>query len=239
MPWYGWLIIAVVVILVVIVVSWWISTRNKFVRLEISCDESLSGIDVYLKKRYDLIPNIVETVKGYAKHESATLENVIKARNAAMTATGDAKVQAENQLSGTLKSLFALSEAYPALKADTQFLNLQNQLQSIETDLSQARKYYNGTVKQYNTSILSQAVCTWKSAPSLKWTKRSVKTLKSSSDRHEKKTDSRCLSAFGGGVCAGGVFCRRQFAFRRRRLFPERNKSRKTAFCRFPAGAGL
>ncbi len=153
MPWYGWLIIAVVVILVVIVVSWWISTRNKFVRLEISCDESLSGIDVYLKKRYDLIPNIVETVKGYAKHESATLENVIKARNAAMTATGDAKVQAENQLSGTLKSLFALSEAYPALKADTQFLNLQNQLQSIETDLSQARKYYNGTVKQYNTSI--------------------------------------------------------------------------------------
>lgn len=153
MPWYGWLIIAVVVILVVIVVAWWISTRNKFVRLEVSCDESLSGIDVYLKKRYDLIPNIVETVKGYAKHESATLENVIKARNAAMTATGDAKVQAENQLSGTLKSLFALSEAYPALKADTQFLNLQNQLQSIETDLSQARKYYNGTVKQYNTSI--------------------------------------------------------------------------------------
>ena len=71
MPWYGWLIIAVVVILVVIVVSWWISTRNKFVRLEVSCDESLSGIDVYLKKRYDLIPNIVETVKGYAKHDYA------------------------------------------------------------------------------------------------------------------------------------------------------------------------
>lgn len=154
MPWYGWLaIVVVVVLLIVIIAAWWISTRNKFVRLEVSCDESLSGIDVYLKKRYDLIPNLVETVKGYAKHESETLENVIKARNAAMTATGDAKVQAENQLSGTLKTLFALSEAYPDLKADSQFINLQNQLQSVETDLSQARKYYNGTVKKYNTEI--------------------------------------------------------------------------------------
>ena len=153
MPWYGWLIIAVVVILVVIVVAWWISTRNKFVRLEVSCDESLSGIDVYLKKRYDLIPNIVETVKGYAKHESATLENVIKARNAAMTATGDAKVQAENQLSGTLKSLFALSEAYPQLQANTNFLDLQNQLKQIETELANARKFYNANVKQINTKM--------------------------------------------------------------------------------------
>ena len=154
MPWYVWLIIVAVILLVVIIaVAWWISVRNKFVRLEVSCDESLSGIDVYLKKRYDLIPNLVETVKGYAKHEGETLENVIRARNAAMTATGDAKVQAENQLTGTLKSLFALSEAYPALKADSQFINLQNQLQSIETDLSQARKYYNGTVKKYNTEI--------------------------------------------------------------------------------------
>ncbi len=153
MPWFVWLIIALVVVLVIVVVCWWIGTRNKFVRLEEACDESLSGIDVYLKKRYDLIPNLVETVKGYAKHESQTLENVIKARNAAMTATGDAKVQAENQLSGTLKTLFALSEAYPSLKADTQFLSLQNQLQAIEGDLSQARKYYNGTVKKYNTEI--------------------------------------------------------------------------------------
>ena len=153
MPWQAWVVIIVIVLLVVIVVAWWISTRNKFVRLEVACDESLSGIDVYLKKRYDLIPNLVETVKGYAKHESQTLENVIKARNAAMSASGDAKVQAENQLSGTLKSLFALSEAYPQLKADSQFLALQSQLQSIETDLSQARKYYNGTVKKYNTDI--------------------------------------------------------------------------------------
>lgn len=153
MPWQAWLVIIVIVLLVVIVVAWWISARNKFVKLEVACDESLSGIDVYLKKRYDLIPNLVETVKGYAKHESQTLENVIKARNAAMTASGDAKVMAENHLSGALKSLFALSEAYPDLKADSQFLSLQNQLQSIETDLSQARKYYNGTVKKYNTEI--------------------------------------------------------------------------------------
>ena len=153
MPWYVWLIIGVIVLLVFVIIFWWIGARNKFVRLEEACDESLSGIDVYLKKRYDLIPNLVETVKGYAKHESQTLENVIKARNAAMTATGDAKVQAENALSGTLKSLFALSEAYPSLKADSQFLSLQTQLQAIETDLSQARKYYNGNVKKYNTEI--------------------------------------------------------------------------------------
>lgn len=153
MQWWVILIIALVVLLVIAGVAWWIGTRNKFVRLEEACDESLSGIDIYLKKRYDLIPNLVETVKGYAKHESQTLENVIKARNAAMTATGDAKVQAENQLSGTLKSLFALSEAYPSLKADTQFLSLQNQLQAIEGELSQSRKYYNGTVKKFNTEI--------------------------------------------------------------------------------------
>lgn len=145
--------IGIVAVLVVIVIIWWISARNKFVRLGVSCDESLSGIDIYLKKRYDLIPNLVETVKGYMKHESETLENVIKARNAAMSASGDAKVEAENQLSGTLKTLFSLTEAYPDLKADRQFLDLQRQLNVIETDLAQARKYYNGTVKKYNTDI--------------------------------------------------------------------------------------
>lgn len=147
------IIIAVVAIILIAVIAWYISTRNKFVRLENNCEESLSGIDIYLKKRYDLIPNLVETVKGYAKHENETLENVIRARNAAMTASGDGKVVAENQLSGTLKSLFALSEAYPQLKADSHFLSLQNQLQGIENDLAQARKYYNGNVKAYNNAI--------------------------------------------------------------------------------------
>ena len=147
------IIIAVVVVIVIAVIAWYISTRNNFVRLINNCEESLSGIDVYLKKRYDLIPNLVETVKGYTKHEGDTLERVISARNRAMSASGEGKVQAENELSGTLKSLFALTEAYPELKADGQFLSLQNQLKSIENDIAQARKYYNGNVKAYNNAI--------------------------------------------------------------------------------------
>lgn len=131
----------------------WISLRNRLVRLKNIVDEGWSTIDVQLKKRYDLIPNLVETVKGYASHESSTLEAVIAARNAAMTATGDAKMEAENALTGTLKSLFALSEAYPSLKANTNFLDLQNQLQAIETEIASARRYYNGTVREYNTKL--------------------------------------------------------------------------------------
>jgi len=144
----------VVLLLAIIVIAWYVSTRNKFVALEANCDESMSGIDVYLKKRYDLIPNLVETVKGYAKHEQDTLDKVIRARNAAMSASGDGKIAAENEFSGTLKSLFALTEAYPELKADGQFLSLQSQLKAIESELAQARKYYNGNVKKFNTEIL-------------------------------------------------------------------------------------
>ena len=116
-------------------------------------EEGWSTIDVQLKKRYDLIPNLVETVKGYAKHESGTLEKVIAARNAAMTASGDAKLAAENALSGTLKSLFALQESYPDLKANTNFIDLQNQLKQIENEIASARRYYNGTVKEFNNKI--------------------------------------------------------------------------------------
>lgn len=148
-----WWIIGIAAV-VVIALIWYVSTRNKFVKLNNSCDESFSSIDVYLKKRYDLIPNLVETVKGYAKHEGETLEKVIKARNMAVNATGDEKIEAENMLSNSLKSLFALSEAYPDLKADSQFLNLQNQLNAIEVDLAQARRYYNATIKVYNDYLL-------------------------------------------------------------------------------------
>ena len=144
-------VVAVVVILVIAIIGWYISTYNKVMRLNNKADEAWSTIDVSLKKRYDLIPNLVNTVKGYAKHESGTLEAVIAARNAAMTASGDAKIAAENALSGTLKSLFALQEAYPNLKADASFLNLQNQLQSVEGELSGARRYYNGVVREFNT----------------------------------------------------------------------------------------
>ena len=143
----------IVIAVVAIIAIYLMTTYNSFVKLRNQAEEAGAGIDVHLKERYDLIPNLVETVKGYAKHESATLENVIKARNAAVSATGDAKVEAENQLQGTLKSLFALAESYPDLKADSQFLNLQNQLHAIEQDLSQARKYYNATVKSYNVYL--------------------------------------------------------------------------------------
>ncbi len=146
-------IVAVIVLLAIIFVSWYISCYNSLVSLRNRVEEAWSTIDVQLKKRYDLIPNLVATVKGYAKHESETLEKVIAARNAAMTASGDAKMAAENALSGTLKSLFALTESYPDLKANTNFMDLQNQLQRIEEELSAARRYYNGVVKTINTKI--------------------------------------------------------------------------------------
>lgn len=108
-------------------------------------------MDVYLKKRYDLIPNLVETVKGYAKHESETLEKVVAARNMAQSAgTIEEKIEGEKNLTGTLKTLFAVAESYPDLKANTNFLDLQEQLKSVENDIANARKYYNGVVKQFN-----------------------------------------------------------------------------------------
>lgn len=144
---------AVVFVILIGFIIWYISTFNKLQRLKNLVEEGWSTIDVQLKKRYDLIPNLVETVKGYAKHESETLEAVIRARNAAMTASGDGKIAAENMLTGTLKSLFALQEAYPQLKANTNFIDLQNQLKVVETEIASARRYYNGTVKEMNTKI--------------------------------------------------------------------------------------
>lgn len=149
----GIVVAAVVLLLIIIVIGWYISTYNTLIRMKNLVEEGWSTIDVQLKKRYDLIPNLVETVKGYAKHESGTLEKVIAARNAAMTASGDAKLAAENALSGTLKSLFALQESYPDLKANTNFIDLQNQLKQIENEIASARRYYNGTVKEFNNKI--------------------------------------------------------------------------------------
>lgn len=127
---------------------------NKLVSLKNKVLESWSGIDVQLKRRYDLIPNLVNTVKGYAAHESGTLEKVIQARNMAMSAgnTHD-RIEAENVLSGTLKSLFALAENYPDLKANASFLDLQNKLTEIEESLSNARRYYNALVRDNNTYV--------------------------------------------------------------------------------------
>ncbi|WP_459923877.1 LemA family protein [Desulfatiferula olefinivorans] len=125
---------------------------NGFIRLRNQCEEAFATMDAYLKKRYDLVPNLVSIVKGYASHEKETLERVIEARNRAMASGSIDDLQKnENVLASGLKRLFALSEAYPDLKANEGFVNLQNQLQSIETDILQARKYYNAVVKALNT----------------------------------------------------------------------------------------
>ena len=151
----GIIIGAVVVLLAIIVVGWWISTRNDFVRLKNKVEEAWATIDVFLKKRYDLIPNLVETVKGFAKHENETLNQVVAARSVAMSAKTPAdKVQAENGLTSSLRTLFtAVSESYPELKANANFLDLQNQLKSLESELESARRYYNGVVKSFNTKL--------------------------------------------------------------------------------------
>ena len=146
----GMIILGLLVLIVVIAIGMY----NSLVRLKVQCDNAWADIDVQLKRRYDLIPNLVETVKGYAGHEKGTLEAVINARNRAMTATnpGD-KAQAENMLSGALKSLFALSEAYPQLRAIESFTSLQNSLSQIEDNVQNARRYYNAVVRDLNTKI--------------------------------------------------------------------------------------
>ena len=142
----------VVIVIVAILVIWFIAMYNGFVKIKNRVDEAFATIDVYLKKRYDLIPNLVETVKGYAAHESGTLEKVVQARNMAQSAGSDQeKIAADNMLSGTLKSLFAVAEGYPDLKANTNFIDLQNQLKAIEEDIANARKYYNAVVREFNT----------------------------------------------------------------------------------------
>lgn len=143
-----WIAIGVLILIAL----WAVISYNGFVRLGINCDEAFATMDVYLKKRFDLIPNLVETVKGYAKHESETLEAVIRARSAVgNSATAEEKLKNENIFSGTLKSLFAVAEAYPDLKANTNFIELMQNLKSAENDISNSRKYYNAVIKQFNT----------------------------------------------------------------------------------------
>jgi len=145
-----WIVLGVFVLLVAIAIG----IYNGLVRLKVQTDNAWADIDVQLKRRYDLIPNLVETVKGYAAHEKGTLEAVINARTRAMTATNPAdKAQAENMLSGALKSLFALAEAYPQLRAVESFTSLQNSLSEIEDNVQNARRYYNAVVRDLNTKI--------------------------------------------------------------------------------------
>lgn len=140
-------------LLLLVVVFAAIGIYNRLVTLRNRVDNAWSQIDVQLRRRYDLIPNLVETVKGYAAHEKETLEKVIQARNAAMSAEGvAAQGDAENMLTGTLKSLFALAENYPDLKANQNFLMLQEELAGTESKIAYARQFYNDSVMSYNTS---------------------------------------------------------------------------------------
>jgi LemA protein len=142
------------VILLAVVAGIGIIMYNGLVKLRVQVDGAWADIDVQLKRRHDLIPNIVETVKGYAGHEKDTLEAVVSARSAAMSAQGPAEqAEAENMLTGTLKSLFALSEAYPDLKAADNFKDLQGTLAQMEDGIQKARRYYNAVVRDYNTKI--------------------------------------------------------------------------------------
>ena len=136
-------------------IAFWIfSIYNRLVAMRQRVDQSFADIDVQLKQRHDLIPNLVETVKGYAGHEKGTLESVVKARNAALTAQGPGQVAAaEGQLTQALRGLLALSEAYPDLKANTNFQQLQTELSDIENKLAAARRFFNNSVQEYNTGI--------------------------------------------------------------------------------------
>lgn len=147
-----WIIVGIIVLLIL----WAIGIYNKLVQLKIKVDNSWSDIRVFLKKRFDLIPNLVNTVKGYAAHESEVFEKVTQARNAAVAVpAGDVQgaAQANQALGGALRGLLAIAENYPDLKANQNFLELQASLQAIETDLGNSRRYYNATVRDYNTAI--------------------------------------------------------------------------------------
>lgn len=140
----------------VVALLWGVAIYNRFVTLTNRVREAWSDIDVQLKRRYDLIPNLVETVKGYATHEAGTLQKVTEMRTRAMNAQAPAdKAQAENMLSGALKSLFAVSENYPDLKANQNFLALQQELSDTENKLQAARRFYNGVVMELNTKLQS------------------------------------------------------------------------------------
>ena len=146
----GWIIVGIIVVVII----WAISVYNGLVAMRQRVNQAFSDIDVQLKQRHDLIPNLVETVKGYAAHERGTLEAVTQARNTAVAAQGPAQqAAAENMLSGALRQLFALSEAYPDLKANTNFQQLQAELTDIENKLAASRRFFNNAVQEYNTGI--------------------------------------------------------------------------------------
>ncbi|MBR2527204.1 MAG: LemA family protein [Blautia sp.] len=146
------MVFAIVGGIILLIGIWFLTSYNGFIRLRNKAEEAFSAMDVSLKKRYDLIPNLVEVVKGYARHERETLEAVIAARNmAASASSAEKRIEGDSVLSSTLKSLFAVAESYPELKANQNFTELQNQLSRIEEEIAGARRYYNAVVTKYNT----------------------------------------------------------------------------------------
>src|ERR1700735_2371083 len=144
----------IILAVIVVIVLWVITIYNGLVTMRQRVNQSFADIDVQLRQRHDLIPNLVETVKGYAAHERGTLDEVVRARNAAVSAQGTPQqATAENQLSGALRQLFALSEAYPDLKANATFRQLQSELSDIENKIAAARRFFNNAVQEYNTGI--------------------------------------------------------------------------------------
>lgn len=146
--------IYIIITIIVLIVIYALAIYNSFVQLNNKVKEAFSTMDVYLKKRWDLIPNIVETVKGYANHEKATLKEVVELRNSAYEKMSDQeKIKTNEQLSSGINKIMALAEAYPELKANENFKDLSNQLTKIEDDIANSRKYYNGVVRIYNNKV--------------------------------------------------------------------------------------
>jgi LemA protein len=144
----------IVLAVIVVFVLWAVAVYNGLISMRQRVNQAFADIDVQLKQRHDLVPNLVETVKGYAAHERGTLDEVVKARNAAVSAQGPAQqAAAENMLSGALRQLFALSESYPDLKASTNFQQLQAELSDLENKIAASRRFFNNAVQEYNTGI--------------------------------------------------------------------------------------
>ncbi len=146
----------IIIAVIVLILLWFVLSYNGLIRGKNKVEEAFSTMDVYLKKRFDLIPNLVETVKGYAKHEAETLEKVIAARNAGGASQNtEERMKNEAAISGAIRNIFALAESYPDLKANESFLDLQGQLQKVEEDISNARKYYNAVVRDFNNKVMT------------------------------------------------------------------------------------
>ena len=149
-----WITLGVLAFLVIVAIIYVIGTRNSLVRMRNNVEESFSSMDIAMKKRYDLVPNLVNTIKGATKHENETLVQVINARNACVSATTkEERNKADNELSHTLKNLFALTENYPDLKANTNFLDLQAKLETLELEIANSRRFYNANVKALNNKV--------------------------------------------------------------------------------------